>query len=692
MLAASGVLAQPAVARDVLRYGGDRDFAPFESLDTQGRPTGFQIALLKELAQAGGFEVSIRLDAWPAVEADFKAGRLDLLAMVDTRERRAWAEFARGHATPAFAVYHRATQAAPQSLQDIAGQRIAVLEDAAMLETRATLFGGAQGVFLPMATARDALAAVQNGQAGVALLPRAYADAVLDAGAAGRQIKGVVASAFSPRLQTYAFAVAPGNTALRERLEAALTQLDKTGRLEALRVQWLSSHHDVALRGTLESAVARHRTALAAVGGGSVVVMALLFVALRRRAAAVADVAVERQRREEVEAALQRAEQKLARSFTLHPEPMLITDRASGEVRDVNQALCRLVGMPAQDLIDQPLDALARVIDAESLQRLRGRLDVHGMIDAAPLQLRRSDGAMRACLVSSEPLELGGVPRVFTIVRDITEQLARDSALRSGYEAQAASLAEAESASADADAKRRQADAERGEAEDALQSFTAIVSHDLRAPLRAVQGFAGLLRNNLQAGRIEEAVAKTDQIDRAAQRMDGMITALAGLAQVGQVALQRAPVDMAAAMGGAWELIEASNPARRVALQLAALPSANADPKLVDQICQNLLDNAFKYTGSVAQAKVGVDSFTEACRTWFRVADNGAGFNMAYAQRLFRPFQRMHAASQFAGTGVGLSIVRRIVDRHGGRIRVRSQVGVGTVVEFTLDDTSNDPD
>ena len=97
------------------------------------------------------------------------------------------------------------------------------------------------------------------------------------------------------------------------------------------------------------------------------------------------------------------------------------------------------------------------------------------------------------------------------------------------------------------------------------------------------------------------------------------------------------------------------------------------------------MENAWKYTARKTDPKVAVEAFRTGERQWFRITDNGAGFDMATAERLFQPFQRMHAASDFEGTGVGLSLVRRILQRHGGDIRVRSGVGVGTVVEFTFD-------
>ncbi len=211
------------------------------------------------------------------------------------------------------------------------------------------------------------------------------------------------------------------------------------------------------------------------------------------------------------------------------------------------------------------------------------------------------------------------------------------------------------------------------------------MAHDLKAPLHAVQGFAGLLRDRVQAGRSQEAVEYLTHIDRAAQRMTAMIGALARLGQVTQQTLVRQTVDMARLVEDTCALIAAAHPERRTAFRIAALPTAQADPDLAAQVWQNLLDNAAKYSARVAEAKVAVDSFADDRGTWYRVTDNGAGFDRDKAERLFQPFARMHSSQQFEGTGVGLSLVQRIVDHHGGEIRMRSAPGVGTVVEFTLD-------
>ena len=670
---ATGLAAAPAVQAqaETLRYGGDAQFAPFESLDADGRPRGFQVDLLTELGRLSGHRIEIMLQPWAQTEAAFRAGQRDLIAMVDTPGRREWAVFARGHATPAFAIYHRVGEPDPQSLQELQGMKVAVLDGEAMRATLQTLLPGLGGPFVPAEDARDALDAVRQDRVDVALLPRAYADPVLTGGT----VREVVASRTTLQLQSYAFAVPPGREDLRDRLQQALTELERSGRLEALRTQWLSSHREQAERGLLERGLAQQREWTWGIAGAAAVGLGLLGVGLRRRGMRLAG---ETQARRHAETALSRAEELLARTFTHSAEPMLIVSHGDRVVRDANEALLGMLGLKPPDVVGRRLDELQRHLDAQTLQQLVASLERDGLLDAVPLRLTRPDGRVHDCLVSADRLTLDGDAHVFCLVRDITEQLAHDAELRRGYDMVVDELARAQRELAAA----RQA---QSRSETALQEFTRGLAHDLKTPLNAVQGFVGLLLERLRAGRLEEAQTYGEHIERAAQRMRSMIDALTSLSQVSRQPLRPVTVDMARLARETCELLRGAHPARRIDLRLGTLPTAQGDPDLVCQVWQNLIDNAWKYSARMETAKISIDSFREGTRTWYRVADNGAGFDMAKAGALFQPFQRLHAASQFQGSGVGLSLVRRIVEHHGGEIRLRSAVGVGTVAEFSLE-------
>jgi len=672
--AVTAAVVQPCVARAEaprIRYGGDAAFPPFESLDPHGNPRGFQIDLLAELGREVGVAFDITLKPWPATEAAFRAGDIDLVAMVATDERRGWARFARGHATPAMAIYRRSARPAPQGLHDLEGLRIAVLDSEAMRDTLATDLSGVRGTFVPFPTASDALAAVRHGDADVAILVRAYADPALAADASG----GIETSHLNLALQTYAFAVGPGQTGLLATVQRGLDALEASGRPEALRVRWLSSHRDVADRRQLEHGLEHQRDWTWGVAGVSAAALLAMAAGLCQRSRRIA---AEQARRREAETALQRAEELLERSFAHHADAMLVIEHGTGVVQDANAAMLRLLGLAPEAFIGHDVRDLHRHVDAAMLAQLVASLNRDGQLDAVPLSLCRADGEARACLVSADRFSIDSAPHVFCIIRDITEQLAADTALRAGYEALADEL---ERSRLDVEAAR----VGQRRAEGALQEFTRAVAHDLKTPLSAMQGFAGLLRRRLQSGHVEEALGYTDRIDRAARRMTAMINALSSLSQVTRQPLRREPIDMRAAAEETWLLIATAHPERRTEFRLEALPMVQADPELVVQVWQNLLDNASKYSARVAAPAVRVDSYTDERGTWFRVTDNGDGFDMDKATTLFQPFQRMHTAAQFEGTGVGLSLVRRIVDHHGGEVRLRSAPGVGTVAEFTLD-------
>jgi len=674
VLFAAAVLCGPLLAAQpmTLRYGGDKDFAPFESLDSNGQASGFQIDLLQELARVGDFELTIQLDDWPAVEEGLRSGRFDAIGMVNVPSRHGWALFARSHATPALAIYQPAGQLPLQSLQDLAGQIVAVSDGQPMRETRTEILAGIGARFLEVRSPLEALQAVAAGQAAVAVLPQAYGDRLVGSAA----VRGVVSAGFSLRLQPYAFAVVPGNEALRARIEAALAELESSGRLEALRIRWLSSHRELATVSKLSVARATDRRWFMEAAAAGLFVLVLLVWQLRLRSRRMSREAA---RRREAEDSLALARSRLEQSFTRHPDAMVVASIETGEVQDANPAFCELIGLDREALLGQTLRSLPAFADPSSLLALKRVLQQEGALEAFPLRVCRADGEFRSCLVSCEAMSVGTDQHVFAILRDVTEQMRSNEQLRTGYEELTHRLALMATA-------LEAASVARANAEASAVGYTTTVAHDLKAPLRAVRGFVGLLHGNLDTGRVDQAHSNAEQIDKAAQRMEGLIAALSRLSLVSRSPLSLADTDMAAMAESTWKLLCAAHPSCAAELQVDdALPACRADPDLTLQIWQNLLDNAMKFTSKSPRPKVRVSSFGEGGRRWYRITDNGAGFDSAQASRLFQPFQRMHSSREFDGTGIGLSTVQRIVHRHGGEIRARSQVGVGTIIEFTLD-------
>jgi len=216
------------------------------------------------------------------------------------------------------------------------------------------------------------------------------------------------------------------------------------------------------------------------------------------------------------------------------------------------------------------------------------------------------------------------------------------------------------------------------------ESLAYTISHDLRAPIRVVEGFTRILKEDY--GHVLDRIGN-DHLDRvlgAAARMSGMIDALLGLSQLSDKPLERQPVNLSQLAAYVAEDLRRQWPQRQVGLHIEPDLQVQGDPTLLRMVLENLLGNAFKYTGKCSDAQVWFERNPSEPRSVFTVRDNGAGFDMRFADRLFGAFQRLHSASEFQGTGIGLVSVRRIVRRHGGEIWAQAEPGKGARFHFTL--------
>lgn len=216
------------------------------------------------------------------------------------------------------------------------------------------------------------------------------------------------------------------------------------------------------------------------------------------------------------------------------------------------------------------------------------------------------------------------------------------------------------------------------------ESFSYTVSHDLRAPLRVVEGFARILKEDYGARLDRVGNDHLDRVMSAAARMNSMIDALLSLSQLSTRPLARQPVNLSQQAGYVMEELRRSAPQRELVLDIEPDLVVQGDPTLLRMVLENLLGNAWKYSGKCECAHIRFGSVEQNGRRAFVVSDNGAGFDMRFAERLFGVFQRLHSASDFQGTGVGLALVRRIIRRHGGDIWAESAVGEGARFYFTL--------
>ena len=282
------------------------------------------------------------------------------------------------------------------------------------------------------------------------------------------------------------------------------------------------------------------------------------------------------------------------------------------------------------------------------------------------------DGSMRYLHTWAHPVldDDGKLVRLLGVCQDITEQ----------------KRAEARILELNQDLERRVAERTRT-IESTLRdvaAFNAMVSHDLRAPLQVIAMTCQVMAMDTSVPLPPKFSEHLARLQRSVDHMTQLVNDLLALAHVGSAAIERTDVDLSAMAAEIMADLRRLSPERQATVDIAPGLSCRADCGLLRSVMENLLGNAWKYSSRVAHAHIVVGAKTVDGRTRFFVRDNGAGFEPADASRLFRPFERLHKASEFAGTGVGLAVVQRIIERHGGHIQADGEPGKGATFTFDV--------
>jgi PAS domain S-box-containing protein len=217
-----------------------------------------------------------------------------------------------------------------------------------------------------------------------------------------------------------------------------------------------------------------------------------------------------------------------------------------------------------------------------------------------------------------------------------------------------------------------------------LETFSYSVSHDLKTPLRHIQGFTGLLLENESADLSPEDREHLNNISRSSDDMAKLIDALLSFSRLNQTALKKVRIQSSKMVQQVIKFFEPDLQNRNITFQTGPLPDVEGDEGLIRQVWTNLISNAIKYTGKKTEATILIGSISDACFTTFFIKDNGAGFNMKYANKLFRVFQRLHKSREFEGVGIGLANVNRIIHRHGGHCRAEGEPDKGATFYFSI--------
>jgi len=217
-----------------------------------------------------------------------------------------------------------------------------------------------------------------------------------------------------------------------------------------------------------------------------------------------------------------------------------------------------------------------------------------------------------------------------------------------------------------------------------LESFSYSIAHDLRSPLLAIDGFAQILDEDFSEQLGEDGRGVTRVIHESCKRMDRLIVGLLAFSQAAGQPLTLTRIDMTALSNEAAAEVKAAYTGPEPCIEIAELPPCAGDATVIRQVWCNLIGNALKYSAKRSQPRIRISGRIEGRESIYQVEDNGAGFDMHYVHKLFGVFQRLHGKEEFAGTGVGLAIVHRIIVRHGGRIWAQSAPDVGASFQFAL--------
>lgn len=356
----------------------------------------------------------------------------------------------------------------------------------------------------------------------------------------------------------------------------------------------------------------------------------------------------------------------------------MATVSLDGRWREVSPALCRQLGRSVEQLVGRPVEDFVHPEDAGAVAMSRERaLLLQGEVSVmAERRYLRSDGDsfdVREHLATLR--DAGGKPQGFLVqLQDLGEQRRVEGELRT-LNASFDQCVQERTAALEAVSRR-------------WESFAYGVSHDLRAPLRAIDGFAKQLERHAGPGLDPTGQDSLKRIRAASQRMGGLIDSLLELSRIARAELRPERVDVSLLAEWSWAELQDAHPQRRSQVAVQPGLAVIGDERLLKTLLTQLLCNAWQFAGQGAEVRVEVTGSRTAEGLQIAVRDHGIGFDMAYADKLFQPFQRLHGSEDGAGNGLGLSIAQQVVERHGGRIWAVAAPDQGTTFHVTLQDMS----
>lgn len=355
--------------------------------------------------------------------------------------------------------------------------------------------------------------------------------------------------------------------------------------------------------------------------------------------------------RKRFEKELEESRKHFKNLFEYAPFPMWVYDEETLQFLEVNKAVVVHYGYSREEFLSmritdiRPEEEISRLLE-DVKQRKEEKQSSSGW------KHRLKNGQLIDVEIHSHLLDFQNHHAVLVIVHDITE--------------------------------RKKAEEQLLEANKELESFSYSVSHDLRAPLRHIDGFVDLLQRNASTTLDAKSQRYFKIISESAKHMGTLIDDLLVFSQMGRAEMRKTKINLHQMLKDVIHSLSQDTEGRNIEWKIEALPEVEADPSMLRLVLQNLIGNALKYTRTRETAKIEIGSMTNETETVFFVRDNGVGFDMQYVDKLFGVFQRLHRSEEFEGTGIGLANVRRIIHRHGGRTWAEGEVGKGATFYFSL--------
>ncbi len=378
-------------------------------------------------------------------------------------------------------------------------------------------------------------------------------------------------------------------------------------------------------------------------------------------------VAIDITERKQIERALRESEEKFSKIFHASPNILAIITLKDRRIIEANENYAHFTGYSREEIIGHNAAEFNSWVNENEHKRILMILEKEGRVRGEEVLLRKKTGEIHMALLSIELINIGGEPCMLSESIDITNLKQVEEKLKQA-------LASLEQSSARLAATNQE-----------MESFSYSVSHDLRSPLRSIDGFSQALLEDYKDRLDEHGQEYLNRLRSASQKMGELIDGLLKLSRLTRSEMHQEIVDLSTLAEEITTRLQETQPKRRAKFVISSGLTANGDPQLMRVLLENLLGNAWKFTSKIPQANIEFGSNNNGNRKAFFVKDNGAGFDMAYADKLFSAFQRLHDTTDFPGTGIGLATVQRIINRHGGSIRAEGAVGKGATFYFTLE-------